>query len=428
LEYEEARTAYERAVRSDPANSEARLGVMRSLYLAGQLSAAAVRLDAHLAEKPQDADALLLYAKVASAEGNRDSARVHYQKAVGLKPLLKDTGLEKDLFPSGPPAPPAEPRVALRMTPQGPVTDQEFGQEADPTGPSRPAVEVEKPSMTFADVGGMEKVKEEIRMKILYPLQNPQLFKAYGKKIGGGVLLYGPPGCGKTLLSRATAGEIKATFISVGLHEILDMYIGNSEKQLHALFEAARKSAPSVLFFDEVDALAADRKDFRQSAGRTLINQFLDEMDGAGAKNEGVLILGATNAPWHIDSAFRRPGRFDRILFVPPPDEQAREAVIHIMAKDKPVTDLNHRDIARACKDFSGADLKAMFDLAIERALAEAMKSGRIVPIGTKDLVRAAKDCKPTARAWFESARNYALYANQGGFYDDILDYLGLKK
>ena len=162
-------------------------------------------------------------------------------------------------------------------------------------------------------------------MKIIYPLQNRALFKAYGKKLGGGVLLYGPPGCGKTLISKATAGEIQANFISVGIHQILDLYVGNSEKNLHQSFQLARENAPAILFFDEVDALAADRKDFRESAIRTMINQFLAEMDGNIGSNEGILILGATNAPWHLDAAFRRPGRFDRIIFVPPPDEPARE-------------------------------------------------------------------------------------------------------
>lgn len=265
-------------------------------------------------------------------------------------------------------------------------------------------------------------------MKILYPLQNPDLFRAYGKKIGGGVLLYGPPGCGKTLLSRATAGEIKANFLAIGIHEILDMWIGNSEKNLHRIFELARDHAPTVLFFDEVDALAADRNDLKQSAGRTLINQFLAEMDGTNANNDGLLVLGATNAPWHIDPAFRRPGRFDRILFVPPPDDEARAGVIEVMAKGKPVHKLDAHALAKKTRDFSGADLKSVFDLTIERTLAKAMKEGRIVPITTDDLMKTAKEVKPTARAWFESAKNYALYANQGGFYDDVLTYLGIKK
>jgi SpoVK/Ycf46/Vps4 family AAA+-type ATPase len=274
----------------------------------------------------------------------------------------------------------------------------------------------------------MEDIKEEIRMKIIYPLQNRALFKAYGKKLGGGVLLYGPPGCGKTLISKATAGEIQANFISVGIHQILDLYIGNSEKNLHQLFQLARDNPPAILFFDEVDALAADRKDFRESAIRTVINQFLAEMDGNIGSNEGILILGATNAPWHLDPAFRRPGRFDRVIFVPPPDEPAREAIIKILGRDKPMERLDAKALAKRTKEFSGADLKSIFDIATERVLSRAMKEGRVVPLTTEDLLQACKGMKASTRAWFESAKNYALYANQGGFYDDVLTFLGIRK
>ena len=264
-------------------------------------------------------------------------------------------------------------------------------------------------------------------MKIIYPLQNRDLFRAYGKKIGGGVLLYGPPGCGKTLISQATAGEIRSNFISVALHQILDLYIGNSEKNLHQLFQLARDHAPAILFFDEVDALAADRKDLRESGMRTLINQFLAEMDGNIGSNEGILILGATNAPWHLDAAFRRPGRFDRIIFVPPPDEAAREAIVKILAHDKPLKRLDAKALAKRTKEFSGADLKSIFDVATERALSRAMKEGRVVPLTTEDLLQVSKGIKSSTRAWFESAKNYALYANQGGFYDDVLNFLGIR-
>ena len=167
-------------------------------------------------------------------------------------------------------------------------------------------------------------LKEEIRLKIIYPLQHADLYAAYGKSAGGGILMYGPPGCGKTHLARATAGEIKAGFLSVGINDVLDMWIGNSERNLHEMFEQARQNKPCVLFFDEVDALGASRSDMRASAGRHLINQFLSEMDGVQSANEGVLVLAATNAPWHLDPAFRRPGRFDRVLFVPPPDRPAQ--------------------------------------------------------------------------------------------------------
>ncbi|MCA9409167.1 MAG: ATP-binding protein, partial [Candidatus Omnitrophica bacterium] len=272
-----------------------------------------------------------------------------------------------------------------------------------------------------------ENIKEEIKLKIIYPNQNPDIYKAYGKKSGGGVLLYGPPGCGKTLVSRATAGEIKSNFISIGLHQVLDMYIGNSEKNLHEIFELARANSPSVLFIDEIDALAANRTDLRHSASRTLINQFLAEMDGDINSNEGVLILGATNAPWYIDAAFRRPGRFDRIIFVPTPDEMAKQEIIKVLSKSRPVEKLDINSIARKTKDFSGADLKALFDLATEASLKKAMKENRVIPITTDDLIKQAKSIVPSSKAWFEIAKNYALFSNQSGLYDPILDFLKLK-
>jgi SpoVK/Ycf46/Vps4 family AAA+-type ATPase len=151
-------------------------------------------------------------------------------------------------------------------------------------------------------------------------------------------------------------------------------------------------------------------------------------MDSGSGNNDGILILGATNAPWHLDSAFRRPGRFDRILFVPPPDEAARRSIITVMAQERPTKELDFAALAKKTKEFSGADLKAMFDLAVERSLARAMKEGRIIPLTTDDLLKAAKEVKPSTKPWFESARNHALYANQGGFYDEVLRYLGIEK
>jgi transitional endoplasmic reticulum ATPase len=317
----------------------------------------------------------------------------------------------------------------LRMTQNGPV-EWEDG-DAQPRGGEAfdlGLADFGRPTINFSNVGGMESVKEEIRMKIIYPLQHADLFKAYGKKAGGGVLLYGPPGCGKTLISKATAGEINANFISLGIHQVLDMFIGNSEKNLHSIFELARKNAPCVLFFDEVDALAADRRDLRQSAGRNLINQFLSEMDGAESQNEGVLILAATNAPWHIDPAFRRPGRFDRTLFIPPPDDAARASVLQVMSQGKPMGDFDAATVAKKTDGFSGADLKAVFDLATEELLEQAMRSGKVVPLTTKDLAKAAGRHKPTTKAWFETAKNYAMYSNQGGMYDEVLKFLKITK
>ena len=177
--------------------------------------------------------------------------------------------------------------------------------------------------------------------------------------------MYGPPGCGKTHLARATAGEIKARFLAVGIHDVLDMYLGQSEQKLHEMLDLARANTPCVLFFDEVDALGANRRDMRQSAGRQVINQLLAEMDGLNGSNEGVLILAATNAPWHLDPALRRPGRFDRVLFVPPPDDLARSAILQIMLAGKPLEQVYLKRLARETDQFSGAYLKGLGDNAV---------------------------------------------------------------
>lgn len=423
----EARALFDRVVALQPNNSVALLGIARLLDFSGETSEAAVRLEDLCARQPDFAPAWLLRAKVAQEEGDPLKARQFYDKAVNLDRSLADDELLSEILKAG-----GNKRAV--MTTSGEMLDHEDEDDTpfeglDASTARDLGVDFKvKTNLRFADVGGMEQVKDDIRMKIIHPLKNPQLFAAYGKKAGGGVLLYGPPGCGKTLMAQATAGEIDATFLSVGLHQILDMYLGESEQKLHKIFELARKSRPAVLFFDETDALAADRRDLRQSAGRTLINQFLAELDGAQADNENLLVLGATNAPWQLDGAFLRPGRFDRIVFVPPPDRLAREEIARIHAKCKPLADFDPADIAKRTEGFSGADIKAVFDQATEAALTEAMKRGSMVPVTGKMLANAAKNVKPSTKKWFESAKNHALYANQSGFYDDILVYMGLKK
>jgi transitional endoplasmic reticulum ATPase len=436
LLHDEAEAAYNSVLKLDADNAEARTGLAQVALLQGRHSEAAVRAEQLIANKPDFAPGYLLLARILVTEGELGRARSLYDKALALNPSLSDPGLEKDLRNIKPSDDETGGRKRAGLASNGDYVEADEEEDEDeedsqPRGGSAfdlGLADFEKPKLNFSSVGGMEALKEEIRMKIMYPLQHAELFKAYDKKVGGGVLLYGPPGCGKTLISKATAGEIKANFIALGLHQILDMWIGNSEKNMHEVFELARKNAPCVLFFDEVDALAADRRDLRQSAGRNLINQFLSEMDGADSQNDGVLILGATNAPWHIDPAFRRPGRFDRTLFVPPPDEPGRASIIEVMAEKKPIGELDPRALAKKTPDFSGADLKAVFDLATEEVLTEVMRTGKVVPLTTKELIKAAGRHKPTTKAWFESAKNYAMYSNQSGFYDDVLKYLGLLK
>lgn len=409
----EAEQEYRDALALAPDDLELKLGLARAFSQQSKGSHALVIVEDMTKLPDAPGRAHVLHAKLLAAAGDVAQAVRQYRR-----------GVEKDNDA-------ADPEFAARLgigaderesdTVDGKVRAAWSGDEAGATG------DVERPTIRFDDVGGMQDVKEEIQLKIIHPLKHPELYKAYGKAAGGGILMYGPPGCGKTYLARATAGEINAGFISVGISDVLDMWIGSSERNLHELFEQARRNRPCVLFFDEVDALGASRSDMRQHAGRMLINQFLSEMDGAGSSNEGVLILAATNAPWHLDSAFRRPGRFDRIVFVPPPDVEARAAILRLHVRGKPVQDLDFNHIARKTDGFSGADLRAVVDLAIEGKLREAMKSGVPRPLTTKDLIAGASAQKPTTREWFASARNYALYSNQGGIYDDILTYLKLK-
>ncbi|MGC4117857.1 MAG: AAA family ATPase [Myxococcales bacterium] len=286
--------------------------------------------------------------------------------------------------------------------------------------------EDEGPSaVRFDDVGGMDEVKERLTRSFLQPLRNPELHKKFGKRIGGGLVLYGPPGCGKTFLARAVAGEIGARFVNVGLSDVLDMWFGESERHLHEIFESARRRAPTLLFFDEVDALGQRRTQLKGMAGRTLVNQFLTEMDGFAGRNEAVFVLGATNSPWDLDPALRRPGRFDRLVFVPPPDLSARKRIFELKLRDKPHAGRMDLDLAAKQTDgFSGADLDAVVETATELAIDASIKGGSERVIDDTLLARALRDTRPSARPWFETARNFVLYANEGGLYDELLTHL----
>lgn len=408
----EAEQEYRETLALAPHNQRTKLGLATAFYRQGKNSHALVVVEELLKLQDTPAAAYVLHARLLLRAGSIEAAVRQYKKAVELDPAVSDDTLEE--------------QFGINADEDSELVDGRLrmGEGEDD---SEPRAQIERPKINFGDVGGMDAVKDEIRMKIIHPLNHPEIYKAYGKTIGGGILMYGPPGCGKTHLARATAGEISASFISVGINDVLEMWIGSSERNLHELFENARAHTPCVLFFDEVDALGASRSDMRQSAGRQLINQFLAELDGVESSNEGVLILAATNAPWHLDSAFRRPGRFDRIIFVPPPDAPARAEILRIICQGKPVEDIDYDYLAKKADAFSGADLKAVVDIAVEGKLQEAMKSGVPKPLTTKDILAAAKKAKASTRDWFSTARNYALYSNQSGLYDDILTYLKLK-
>ncbi|MEU6080872.1 AAA family ATPase [Streptomyces sp. NPDC047108] len=298
---------------------------------------------------------------------------------------------------------------------------------ADPGGASTWDVEAAG-AVRLADVGGMHEVKERLEAAFLAPMRNPELRKLYGKSLRGGLMLYGPPGCGKTFIARAVAGELGARFLSVSLSDVLDMWIGASERNLHDIFRTARSSSPCVLFLDEIDALGAKRSRMHHSGLRNTVNQLLTELDGVNGDNDGVFVLAATNHPWDVDTALRRPGRFDRTLLVLPPDAPAREAILRYHLRERPVAGIDLGKLVRRTDGFSGADLAHLCESASERALLDSVRTGEARMIGMPDLLEAAKQLRPSTDAWFASARNVAMFSNEGGMYDDLLAYLKRKR
>jgi transitional endoplasmic reticulum ATPase len=290
--------------------------------------------------------------------------------------------------------------------------------------PPEVAAPIEREQVTFADVGGLEAVKKAIHRTIVLPFQRPDLYERYGRRAGGGVMLYGPPGCGKTLLARATAGECGVPFLNVRMEDVLDPMYGVSEQRLHNAFVDARLRTPCVLFIDELDAIAFSRRKQPGSAGRALVDQLLQELDAIGSDNRDLLVLAATNAPWDVDDALKRPGRFDRVVFVSPPDFPARRRILELALADRPQADIELAAIAARTALFSGADLRSLVERAVDAVIEEALVRGGDVPIRADHLERALAGLRPTTVDWLRTARNYVEFANLGGRYDEVLAYL----
>ena len=286
------------------------------------------------------------------------------------------------------------------------------------------AYDAEHAGITLADAAGLTEVKARLEAAFLAPMRNPELRKLYGKSLRGGLLLYGPPGCGKTFVARAVAGELGARFITVSFADLIDMFVGRSERNIHELFQVARRNSPCVLFLDEVDAIGQKRSQLRNTPMRSAVNQLLLELDDVTTDNAGLFVLAATNHPWDVDSALRRPGRFDRTILVLPPDGPAREAVFRYHLRERPVGGIDLGKLSKITDGYSGADIAHICESAAERALLDSVRRGEPRLIGQADLEASAAEVKPSLGTWFDTARNVALFANEGGAYDDLVAYL----
>ncbi|MCB7135932.1 ATP-binding protein [Cellulosimicrobium marinum] len=432
------------AVQVSPDSAPLRVHYASLLLDAGRTIEAIDQASAALRLDPASAEAVGLLQRAAAAAGTTTAPA----SVPPVAPAGGDPADRADDAPSGIDWTRLESELDVDVPPPfvTPTTEQPTTQPTEPSvlppGPPRPVpvrddgpddgeglLEVSRETVTLADVGGLEPVKQRIREAFLEPMRHQAVARAFGKSLRGGLLLYGPPGTGKTYMARAVAGELGARFLTVTLADILDKYIGESEQNLHALFQKARRLAPAVLFLDEVDAIGGKRAQYSGSSGmRTVVNQLLQEMDGIGSDNDGLFVLGATNHPWDVDTALLRPGRFDRVVLVLPPDEPAREAILRHHLSGRPVAGIDLRSVVGRTDGFSGADLEHLAATAAEKAMMDSIATGQVRPITMADLDSALADVRPSTTAWLQSARNVVTFANDDGRYDDLAAYLRARR
>lgn len=395
----------ERALLNDPFNTELRRRYAEGLHDAGRYDDAAQQYELARRADASIAWPVIGLAACELAAGNEQQALDHYRAARNLEGFAPNEALEA---------------LLSKAQKTGPALSVVDGAGAT-VSPIR-ATPAE--AIGFDDIAGMQSLKKLLKLQIIEPFRNPGLFQRFKKKAGGGVLLYGPPGCGKTLIARAIATECSAEFQSVGISDVLNMWIGESERNLAAVFEQARSRRPSVLFFDELDALAYSRSKSSSSAARTVVNEFLAQLDGFSADNEGVLVLAATNMPWDVDPAMRRPGRFARQVFVPPPDAEARLAIFELKMQDVPAEEIDLDTIAKKTEFFSGADIDGLIDLAKNVVLSDILDTGNERPLTSADLVSALEDTTPSTLEWLSTARNLVRFSGADNSYRDVEKYL----
>jgi len=237
----------------------------------------------------------------------------------------------------------------------------------------------EKPALRFDDVAGLDDVKEDIRLKMIYPFQHPELAAKFDIRPGGGVLMYGPPGTGKTMLAKATAGEIDATFFRISPADVLSKWVGEAEQNIKKLFDAAAAEERSIIFIDEIEALVPARRDEGSSVMQRVVPQILQGVEGFDKKaGRSVLLMGATNVPWQLDPAILRPGRFDEKVYIPLPDLPARRKMLDIYLGKRPVApDLDLDALAARLDRYSGADIKYVCDRAATVPFLRSVASGQ---------------------------------------------------
>ncbi|MDF3336218.1 ATP-binding protein [Mycolicibacterium septicum] len=397
--------AIDGAVRADPANRALRLHLADLLLDDSQYVAALGHCELLLQQSPEDAEAL----------ARKNAALAGF----GMPTPTAQPTVPEQASPALPPPPSPVPQTEAWAT-----ADDDDDDDAIPISD---LMEIVRPDLTLDDVAGMEDIKQRLRMSFLEPMRNEELRKSFGHALRSSLLLWGPPGCGKTFLAKSLAGELGLFFIHVGIADILDKWLGNSERNIKGVFEEARQMRPTVLFIDELDALGHKRAQ-TSSFIRSIVNQLLLELDGATSDNEGLLVLGATNQVWDVDPALLRPGRFDRKVLVLPPDRPAREAILTHHLRTSPTERLNLSAVADRTEGYSGADLAGLCRHAVEFALHDSVRRGSTQPVNQRHLDAALKDSQASTASWFSLAQNYVAFAENREEYAELERYLARRK
>jgi len=310
-----------------------------------------------------------------AAKGSEEKLRkIRWEKGLRLKKMALDIDLKKD-------------NKAKSLT----------GDDQDKENEDKKKwLITEKPDIKFDQIAGLENVKEEIRLKVIYPFDHKDAAERFKKGAGGGILLYGPPGNGKTMIAKAIATELDAYFFNIKSSDIMSKWVGEAEQNMSKLFEMAREKERSVIFFDETEALVGKRGSGSTVMDR-VIPEFLSQVDGVGSGKTSILLLGATNMPWAIDKAAMRPGRFDTIIYVGLPDQDAREHILKMNLEGIPMGEkFDYLEIAKKLDGYSGADIANVCRKATDYPFQRQIRTGSETVLLVKDIYQAIEDVSPS--------------------------------